>query len=59
MLTDIFNESSEMIVVGEYKDLVAKAFDRELKDNSFYAPGVLSRKKQIVPPITNMLNNII
>lgn len=59
MLTDIFNESSEMIVVGEYKDLVAKAFDSELKDNSFYAPGVLSRKKQIVPPITNMLNNII
>ena len=58
MLTDIFNEASEMIVVGEHKSLVANAFGKTLVNNSFYATGVLSRKKQVVPPITNMLSNM-
>jgi len=58
MLTDIFNEASEMVVVGQHKSLVAKAFGKTLVNNSFYAPGVLSRKKQVVPPMTNMLANI-
>ncbi len=58
MLTDIFNEASEMVVVGHNKEYVAQAFGKELINNSFYAPGVLSRKKQVVPPITNMLSNV-
>ncbi|MCQ4923625.1 putative manganese-dependent inorganic diphosphatase [Tissierella carlieri] len=58
MLTDIFKEASEMVVVGHNKELVAKAFGKNLVNNSFYAPGVLSRKKQVVPPITNTLTNI-
>jgi manganese-dependent inorganic pyrophosphatase len=58
MLTDIFNRASEMVVVGHNKELVAKAFGETLSNNSFYAPGVLSRKKQVVPPITNALTNI-
>ena len=58
MLTDIFNEASEMVVVGHNKELAAKAFGKTLVNNSFYAPGVLSRKKQVVPPITNTLTNI-
>ncbi|TJX14521.1 putative manganese-dependent inorganic diphosphatase [Tissierella creatinini] len=59
LLTDIFNESSEIIVVGEHKALVAKAFGETLQNNSFNAPGVLSRKKQVVPPLTNMLSNLV
>lgn len=58
MLTDIFKEASEMVVVGHNKELIAKAFGKTLTNNSFYAPGVLSRKKQVVPPITNTLTNI-
>lgn len=58
MLTDIFNEASEMVVVGEHRSLVAKSFGETLVNNSFYAPGVLSRKKQVVPPLTNMLSNM-
>ena len=58
MLTDIFNECSEIIVVGHNKALIAQAFDKTLINNSFLASGVLSRKKQVVPPITNMLENI-
>jgi len=58
MLTDIFNECSEMVVVGHNKALIAKAFGKNLVNNSFLAAGVLSRKKQVVPPITNMLDDI-
>ena len=58
MLTDIFKEASEMVVVGQNKELVAKAFGETLVNNSFYAPGVLSRKKQVVPPITATLTEI-
>ena len=58
MLTDIFNQASEMIVVGPNKESVAKAFNANLEDNSFYAPGVLSRKKQVIPPITNILSSV-
>ena len=58
MLTDIFNQTSEIVIVGHNKELVAKAFGETLVNNSFYAPDVLSRKKQVVPPITNALTNI-
>lgn len=58
MLTDIFNECSEIIVVGHNKTLIAKAFDKTLINSSFLATGILSRKKQVVPPITNMLENM-
>lgn len=57
MLTDIFNEASEMIVVGQNKELVAKAFEKDLINDSFYVPGVLSRKKQVVPLVTNTIVN--
>lgn len=58
MLTDIFKQASEMIVVGENKELIGKAFGKTIEKNSFYAPGVLSRKKQVVPPITTAITNI-
>lgn len=57
VLTDIFKEASEMMVIGKNQDLIAQAFGREIHDNRFDAPGVLSRKKQIVPPITNAITN--
>ncbi len=58
MLTDIFAQASEMVVVGHNKELVAKAFEKTLTNDSFYVPGILSRKKQVIPPITNILTNI-
>lgn len=58
MLTDIFAQGSEMVVVGYNKELVAQAFDKKLINNSFYAQGVVSRKKQVVPLITNALSEI-
>ncbi|MCZ3393914.1 manganese-dependent inorganic pyrophosphatase, partial [Enterococcus faecium] len=41
-----------LLVVGEPKDIVEKAFNTELSDhNTADLPGVVSRKKQVVPPL--------
>lgn len=58
MLTNIFEQASEMIVVGEDKEHVAGTFNAKLENSSFYADGVLSRKKQVVPPITTYISNL-
>lgn len=58
MLTDIFKEASEMIVVGEHKDTIGKALGESTGKGSFYAPGILSRKKQVVPPITTAIEEM-
>ncbi len=58
MLTNIFEQASEMIVVGEDKEHVAGTFNAELKNSAFHADGVLSRKKQVVPPITTYISNL-
>ena len=52
MVTDIMNESTHLLVAGEPQDLVAKAFAKPVEDSCVYLPGVMSRKKQIVPPMT-------
>lgn len=56
IVTDIYKEGSELIVVGKQKDLVEKAFDIKLVDHSAYIPGILSRKKQVIPPISTVIN---
>lgn len=55
MVTDILKGGSELIAVGHYKDVVSKAFGVTLEGNSAYAPGVMSRKKQIIPPLTSVM----
>lgn len=55
MLTDIIKGGSEMLVAGEKKELVTEAFNVQLKNNSVYVPGVLSRKKQVIPPLTSAI----
>lgn len=53
MLTDILKEGSEILVVGPDKDIISKTFNVDFDTtNSAFLPGVLSRKKQVIPPIT-------
>lgn len=54
-LTDIINEGSELLVASQTPELVEKAFGKKLEENSFYVKGLLSRKKQIVPELENVL----
>jgi manganese-dependent inorganic pyrophosphatase len=52
LVSDILLEGSELLAVG-YTRLVEKAFDVSLKEQCVFLPGVLSRKKQVVPPLSN------
>ena len=49
VITDIVNSNSEAIVLGDKTDVVTKSY--EIKDNIIVMPGVVSRKKQIIPLI--------
>lgn len=58
MVTDILKSGSELISIGKYSDIVSKIFDVKLVNNSAYVPGILSRKKQIIPPLTTAMAKI-
>ena len=47
VITDIVNSNSEAIVLGDRVDAIAKTY--EINDNIAVMPGVVSRKKQILP----------
>jgi len=47
VITDIVNSNSEAIVLGDRTDAISKEF--EIKDNVAVMPGVVSRKKQVLP----------
>lgn len=51
MLTDVLQEGTELLYVGE-DDTIRFAFNVEPKDNHVFLPGVMSRKKQIIPMLT-------
>lgn len=54
LATNILDSNSELLVIGEPKDVVEKAFGNKLsKQNRLSLPGVVSRKKQVVPPLTD------
>ena len=55
LITNILDSDSEALVVGsdESKAKFEKAFNAKLSDSEVKLPGVVSRKKQVVPPLTN------
>lgn len=52
VVTNILDSDSELLVVGEPKENVEKAFSVALTNNRAFLPGVVSRKKQVVPQLT-------
>ena len=52
LITDIVNSNSQVIALGKDASLVEKAYNIELKDNTVLLEGVVSRKKQVVPIMT-------
>ena len=56
MVTDILNSNTRLLVVGEPTDVVEKAFGKELVAGKMDLPGVVSRKKQVVPPMQEAFN---
>ena len=53
VLTDIFNETSELLVVGDHVEDIEEEFGHKVENGTISAPGVLSRKKQVIPRLTN------
>lgn len=51
MLTDVMKEASDLLFVGSPVDKFEKAFAGKMENNSIYKKGVLSRKKQVIPPL--------
>lgn len=51
VITDILNNDSVVLAVGEEEQKVAEAFQVTLENKIAKLPGVVSRKKQIVPPL--------
>lgn len=54
--TDILNANSKIIVLGNKCNIVEKAFDIKLNNNTALLENVVSRKKQILPKILNNLD---
>jgi len=55
MLTDIAQEGTWLLYAGDCIELIANTFQARPKAGEVYLPGILSRKKQVVPPLLNTL----
>ena len=55
MVTNIFEDGTEIIIAGKKRALVEQAFQHEHINGGIFLQGVLSRKKQVVPVIYQTL----
>lgn len=54
IITNILSSDSEILVVGEAIEKIEAAFKVKLENQRAFLPGVVSRKKQIVPQLTEV-----
>ena len=55
VVTDILNNDSTAVAAGSGAEAAAKAFGAEIVNGRISLPGVVSRKKQLVPVLTEKL----
>ncbi len=55
MVTDIINEGSEILFVGDDGALIEKAFNIKGNEGCAFLKGVVSRKKQIIPILSSTI----
>ena len=51
LITDIINSNSQVITFGN-NELVEKSYSVKVENNTAFLPGVVSRKKQVIPVLT-------
>lgn len=56
VVTDILNSNSVVLALGNKASVVEKAYNVTLENNTALLKGIVSRKKQIVPVITEAMN---
>ena len=58
MVTDILEEATYLLYAGSPKTLIGEAFKKDASGTHVYLPGVMSRKKQISPPLAEAVKRI-
>ena len=58
MVTNILEEATTLLFAGSPRTLIGEAFHKDASGTHIYLPGVMSRKKQIVPPLTEAVKLI-
>ena len=53
MLTDVVKEGTDLMVVSDDPALIEKTFGSTIQGQSMWVDGMMSRKKQAVPPLQN------
>ncbi|WAA13095.1 manganese-dependent inorganic pyrophosphatase [Fervidibacillus halotolerans] len=54
VITDILNSTSVGLTLGKEQEVVEQAFNHPIENNRIPLKGVVSRKKQVVPVLTNL-----
>jgi len=52
LITDIVNSNSQVIALGKNADLIEKSYGVKLENNTALLEGIVSRKKQVIPILT-------
>lgn len=52
LITDIVNSNSQVIALGKNADLIEKSYGVKLENNTALLKGIVSRKKQVIPILT-------
>ena len=52
LITDIVNSNSQAIVLGKESELIEKSYNVKLENNTALLKGIVSRKKQVIPVLT-------
>lgn len=55
MMTDIIGESTDLLFDPDSRPIVERAFGVQAADGYLHLPGVVSRKKQLIPPLSAAL----
>jgi len=58
LLTDIMKEGSEMLIASDDESIIEKAYNVTPENSKVWLDGVLSRKKQVVPPLQDSFSLI-
>ena len=53
MLTDVLLEGTQIIYLGD-EEVIRQAFNVSPKDNTAFLPGIMSRKKQVIPLLSTL-----
>ncbi|MCK5437623.1 MAG: manganese-dependent inorganic pyrophosphatase, partial [Desulfobulbaceae bacterium] len=51
MLTDIMKEGTDLMAITDDPSIIEKAFGKKLEGQTVWIDGMMSRKKQTIPPL--------